>query len=104
VEFLLAFFFFVFSRADERPFNFLPALEVGHSRFSFVSRVEKAQQPMRRGAAALLLTCAAAGAGIWFVHDAQVKERAALHAGVLRDAELLAAKAAERAAAANAKN
>ena len=54
---------------------------------------------MRRGALALAATCAAAGAGIWFVHDAQVKERAALHAGVLRDAELLAAKVAERAAA-----
>ncbi len=52
--------------------------------------------PARRAWVALATTCALAGGGIWFVHDAQVKERAALHAGVLRDAELLAAKRAER--------
>ncbi len=52
----------------------------------------------RRAWLALATTCVAAGGGIWFVHDAQVQERAALHAGVLRDAELLAVKRAERAA------
>ena len=60
-----------------------------HFRFSLMA-------PARRAWLALATTCAVAGGGIWFVHDAQVKERAALHAGVLRDAELLTAKRAER--------
>ena len=51
----------------------------------------------RRAWLALTLTVTVTGGGIWFVHDAQVQERAALHAGVLRDAELLRAKRAERA-------
>ena len=50
----------------------------------------------RRAWLALSLTATVTTAGIWFVHDAQVQERAALHEGVLRDAELLRAKRAER--------
>lgn len=50
----------------------------------------------RRAWTALGLVGAITASGIWFVHDAQVQERAALHAGVLRDAELLRAKRAER--------
>ena len=49
-----------------------------------------------RARMALISVVSLTGAGIWFVHDAQVQERAALHAGVLRDAELLRAKTAER--------
>ena len=41
----------------------------------------------RRAWLALSLTATVTAAGIWFVHDAQVQERAALHEGVLRDAK-----------------
>ena len=51
---------------------------------------------MRRAWLTLAAVSAATAAGISYVHASQVSEREALHAGVLRDDELLASKRAER--------
>lgn len=51
---------------------------------------------MRRAWLTLAAVSAVTAAGIAYVHASQVAEREALHAGVLRDDELLASKRAER--------
>lgn len=52
---------------------------------------------MRRAWLTLAAVSAVTAAGIAYVHASQVAEREALHAGVLRDDQLLAAKRAEMA-------
>lgn len=51
---------------------------------------------MRRAWLTLAAVSVVTAAGIAYVHASQVAEREALHAGVLRDDELLASKRAER--------
>ena len=51
---------------------------------------------MRRAWLTLAAVSAMTAAGIAYVHASQVAEREALHAGVLRDDELLASKRAEQ--------
>ena len=51
---------------------------------------------MRRAWLTLAAVSAVTAAGIAYVHASQVAEREALHAGVLRDDELLASKRAEQ--------
>ena len=53
-------------------------------------------QKMRQAWLTLAAVSAVTAAGIAYVHASQVAEREALHAGVLRDDELLASKRAER--------
>lgn len=66
---------------------------ISQNSFDFFSKKKKS---MRRAWLTLAAVSAITAAGIAYVHASQVAEREALHAGVLRDDQLLASKRAER--------